>query len=81
VSTSGYVRSAEKTGMFDGIYLGHRDEKELVYAGKLERGFSEGDKRAILKRLLPLRVRSKPVASKRKSFPKAPWVKPTATAR
>jgi bifunctional non-homologous end joining protein LigD len=38
--------------------------------------FSEDDKRAMLKRLAPLQIRKQPMAAKRKSFPKARWVKP-----
>jgi len=31
---------AEKRGKFDGIYLGKKEGRSLVYAGKLERGFT-----------------------------------------
>jgi bifunctional non-homologous end joining protein LigD len=48
----------------------------LVYAGKLERGFSEDDKRNTLKRLAPLQIRKQPMKATRKSFPKGRWVKP-----
>jgi bifunctional non-homologous end joining protein LigD len=61
---------------FDGLYLGRKEGDDLVYAGKLERGFSEDDKREIVKRLTPLRVRKQPITAVRKSFPKAKWVKP-----
>jgi len=47
-----------------------------VYAGKLERGFSEQDKREMLQRLAPLKIRAQPVAANRKRFPKAQWVQP-----
>lgn len=37
---------AEREGKrFDGLYLARQQGDELVYAGKLERGFSEEDKR------------------------------------
>jgi bifunctional non-homologous end joining protein LigD len=49
---------------------------ERVYAGKLERCFSEADKRNMLKRLAPLRIRKQPMNAARRSFPKARWVKP-----
>ena len=39
-------------------------------------GFSEEDKREIVKPLTPLRVRKQPMAAARESFPKARWVKP-----
>src|ERR1700683_4707375 len=45
--TFAVVGWAEKNRKFDGIYLGRSRKGELVYAGKLERGFSEEDKRGI----------------------------------
>jgi bifunctional non-homologous end joining protein LigD len=39
-------------------------------------GFSEDDKRAMLKRLAPLQVGKQPMNAARKSFRKARWVKP-----
>ena len=35
---------AQKQGKFDGLYLGRRERGQLVYAGKLERGFNEMEK-------------------------------------
>ncbi len=67
---------AERKGKFDGIYLGRKEKGELVYAGKLERGFSEDDKRLMLKRLTGLRIGKRPMSTARKTFPKARWVKP-----
>ncbi len=68
---------AERDGKrFDGLYLGRKVGDELVYAGKLERGFSANEKREIVKRLTPLRIRKQPVTAARKTFPKARWVKP-----
>jgi bifunctional non-homologous end joining protein LigD len=68
---------AERDGRrFDGLYLGLKQGDKLVYAGKLERGFSEEEKREMLKRLMPLRVRKQPITAARKKFPKAKWVKP-----
>jgi bifunctional non-homologous end joining protein LigD len=67
---------AGREGKMEGLYLGRKQDNELVYAGKLERGFSEEDKREIVKRLTPLRVRKQPMTASRKSFPKARWVKP-----
>jgi bifunctional non-homologous end joining protein LigD len=66
---------AEKQDKFDGVYLGRNEEGELVYAGKLERGFSEADKKNLLARLEPLRIKKAPIALPR-SFPKARWVRP-----
>jgi bifunctional non-homologous end joining protein LigD len=66
---------AEKQGRFDGLYLSRNEEGELVYAGKLERGFSEDDKKYLLARLGPLRTKKQPFAAPRR-FPKAQWVRP-----
>jgi bifunctional non-homologous end joining protein LigD len=66
---------AEKQGKFDGVYLGRNEEGELVYAGKLERDFSEDDKKNLPARLEPLRIKKAPIALPR-SFPKARWVRP-----
>jgi len=66
---------AEKNGKFDGLYLGRNEEGERVYAGKLERGMTEDDKRRLLEQLWPLRTRTRPIAAPRR-FPKARWVTP-----
>jgi bifunctional non-homologous end joining protein LigD len=66
---------AEKNGKFDGIYLARNDEGELAYAGKLESGFDEMDKKRLLARLEPLRTKKPPFTAPRK-FPKARWVEP-----
>jgi bifunctional non-homologous end joining protein LigD len=74
--TFAVVGWAEKNKKFDGIYLGRAQDGELVYAGKLERGISSDDKRTLLTRLTPLRVRARPMRAARRKFPKARWVKP-----
>jgi bifunctional non-homologous end joining protein LigD len=66
---------AEKNGKFDGVYLARNDEGEVVYGGKLERGFDEADTRRLLALLEPLRTKQPPFAAPRR-FPKARWVKP-----
>jgi ATP-dependent DNA ligase len=58
-----------------GVYLGRSEDGQLVYAGKLETGFSEEDKRNLLVRLKPLVTKKQPIEAPR-SFPKARWVKP-----
>jgi bifunctional non-homologous end joining protein LigD len=73
--TLAVVGWAEKNGKFDGVYLGRNDEGELAYGGKVEQGFSEEDKKNLLTRLQPLRVKKQPIAAPR-SFPKARWVRP-----
>jgi bifunctional non-homologous end joining protein LigD len=73
--TFAVVGWAEKNGKFDGIYLGRNDEGELAYGGKVERGFSEDDKKNLLARLQRLTIKKPPIAAPR-SFPKARWVRP-----
>jgi bifunctional non-homologous end joining protein LigD len=74
--TFAVVGWAEKRGRFDGLYLGRVEDGEIVYAGKLERGFSTEDQTAMVKLLKPLRIRKQPMTASRKAFPKARWVKP-----
>jgi bifunctional non-homologous end joining protein LigD len=66
---------AEKRGEFDGLYLGRKERDRLVYAGKLERGFTDDDKDRILAQLERLKSKQAPIEAPRK-FPKANWVKP-----
>lgn len=67
---------AEKSKKFDGIYLAKKTGRELRYAGKLERGFSDAAEKEILARLRPLAVTKQPMKASRARFPKAKWVKP-----
>jgi ATP dependent DNA ligase C terminal region len=48
---------------------------ELIYAGKLEAGFSDDEKKRLLARLQELRTRKQPITASR-SFAKARWVRP-----
>jgi bifunctional non-homologous end joining protein LigD len=66
---------AQKGGQFDGVYLGKREGRRLVYAGKLERGFTDEDKRRILALHDGLKSKRAPIEAPRK-FPKARWMKP-----
>ncbi|MEN3377474.1 MAG: bifunctional non-ous end joining protein LigD [Hyphomicrobiales bacterium] len=66
---------AQKAGKFDGLYLGRKERSKLVYAGKLERGFTDADKKRILEQLERLKTKKRPIDAPRK-FPKATWVKP-----
>src|SRR4051812_25404528 len=66
---------AEKNGRFEGLYLGREERRKLVYAGKLERGFTDADKSRILEQLKGLKTRTQPIAATRE-FPKARWVRP-----
>lgn len=66
---------AQRAGKFDGLYLGRQEAGRLVYAGKLERGFSEMDKMRILVALEKLKTKQQPITASRR-FPKAQWVTP-----
>ena len=62
-------------GKFDGIYLGRREGKQLLYAGKVENGFDDADEeklRAVAERL---KTRTQPL-TKKVHKPKAVWLKP-----
>ncbi len=66
---------AQKGSKFDGFYLGQARKGKLVYAGKIEGGWTEEQKDELLARLEPLRIRQQPLAQKIDK-PKARWVKP-----
>src|SRR4051794_26681837 len=68
---------AYKAGKFDGVYLGRREDGGLVYAGKVERGFSEDQKREIANLAKRLKSRSATLKVKK---PKALWLKPEVLA-
>lgn len=51
----------------DGIFLGRRKGKELVYAGKVDHGFDKTSAAALRKRLTPLIRKTQPYAKKRPS--------------
>ena len=67
---------AEKRKKFDGIYLAKKQGLDLVYAGKLERGFDAAGEKAMLAKLRPLVTGKQPMKASRARFPKARWVKP-----
>ena len=69
------VGIASKGKKFDGIYLARRDGDELLYAGKVERGFTEASANDLKKRLAPFKTRMQPLTRKVKT-PKAIWYKP-----
>ncbi len=66
---------ARNRGKFEGVYLGRREGGKLVYAGKLERGFGEDDKKRILELFARLKSKTAPFKEPR-AFPKAQWMKP-----
>jgi bifunctional non-homologous end joining protein LigD len=66
---------ATNNSKFDGVYLARKDGDELLYAGKVERGFSEAQVKDLKARLEPYRVKTQPLTPKVKK-PKAAWFKP-----
>jgi bifunctional non-homologous end joining protein LigD len=55
---------ALKVNKFDGIYLGRRKGKDLVYAGKVDHGFEPSSTAELQKRLKPLIRKTQPYAKK-----------------
>ena len=60
----------------DGPYLGRKERSKLVYAGKLERGFTESDKKHLVDQLQRLKAKKKPIEASREFGKKTHWVKP-----
>jgi ATP-dependent DNA ligase len=54
-------------GKFDGIYLGRRENGELVYAGKVENGFNTSVEKSLRKRAEKLKTNIQPLTRKIKS--------------
>jgi bifunctional non-homologous end joining protein LigD len=69
------VGIANKGKKFDGVYLARRDGDELLYAGKVERGFTDALEKDLKKRLEPFKTPTQPLTRKVKK-PKATWFKP-----
>jgi bifunctional non-homologous end joining protein LigD len=63
---------------WDGIYVGRRKGKDLVYAGKVDHGFDRTSAAALRKRLTPLIRKTQPYA--KKIAHKAIWVEPELLA-
>ena len=63
---------------WDGIYLGRRKGKDLVYAGKVDHGFDKTSVAALRKRLKPLIRKTQPYA--RKIAHRGIWVEPSLLA-
>ena len=63
---------------FDGIYLGRRKGKDLVYAGKVDHGFDKASAKDLKARLKPLIRRTQPY-SKRIAH-RGGWVEPKLMA-
>jgi bifunctional non-homologous end joining protein LigD len=68
----GWVLKGRK---FDGFYLGEEHSGELVYAGKIEGGWTEKQKDELLQEVQALETDRSPLV-RRVEKPKARWVKP-----
>lgn len=66
---------AEKRGKFEGLYLARRDGDELLYAGKVEHGFSDKQVKQLTTWLEPFGTRTQPLTTRVRK-PKASWFKP-----
>jgi bifunctional non-homologous end joining protein LigD len=64
---------------FNGLYLARRRNDVLVYAGKVEDGFTDEAVSHLRARLDPLVTRRQPVSTARK--PNAKWLEPTVKVR
>jgi bifunctional non-homologous end joining protein LigD len=69
------VGLASHRGKFDGVYLARKDADAFVYAGKVERGFSERQVKELKERLKGLKTKRQPLTP-RVEKPKATWFKP-----
>jgi bifunctional non-homologous end joining protein LigD len=65
-------------GKWDGIYLGRRKGKDLVYAGKVDNGFDKTSAADLQKRLKPLIRKTQPYA--KRIAHKGIWVEPKLLA-
>jgi bifunctional non-homologous end joining protein LigD len=63
---------------WDGIYLGRRKGKDLVYAGKVDHGFDTASANDLRARLKPLIRKTQPYA--KKIAPRGVWVEPSLMA-
>jgi bifunctional non-homologous end joining protein LigD len=70
------VGVATKGKKFDGVYLGREEKGKLVYAGKVEHGFSDTSAKDLQKRLKPF-ITGKQAFAKKISKPKATWYEPS----
>ena len=69
---------AMKANRFDRIYIGRRRGDELIYAGKVDHGFTPDDGIELQDRLKPLIRKSQPY--KKRIAHKDVWVEPTVLA-
>ena len=67
-----------KQNKFDGIYVGRRKGKDLVYAGKVDHGFDKSSTAELQARLQPLIRKTQPYA--KKIAHRGVWVEPSLLA-
>ena len=75
LAISGFALDGRK---WDGIYLGRRKGKELVYAGKVDHGFDSASAKDLQARLKPLIRETQPYA--KKIADRGIWVEPLLMA-
>jgi bifunctional non-homologous end joining protein LigD len=75
LAIAGFALDGKK---WDGIYLGRRKGKELIYAGKVDHGFDSGSAKDLQARLKPLIRETQPYA--KKIAHRGIWVEPSLLA-
>ena len=73
------VGYALKENRFDGLFVGRQNGDQLIYAGKVDLGFTPGTVTDVRKRLAPLVQKTQAFSQKIKK-PRAVWVKPSLAA-
>jgi bifunctional non-homologous end joining protein LigD len=73
------VGYAMKDSRFDGLYVGRQAGEQLIYAGKVDLGFTPGTVTDVRKRLAPLVQKTQAFSQKIKK-PRAVWVRPSLLA-
>jgi bifunctional non-homologous end joining protein LigD len=68
-----------KGNRFDGLYVGRQTGDDLIYAGKIDLGFTPSNVADVRKRLAPLIQKSQAFSQKIKKA-NAVWVKPSLAA-
>ena len=75
LAIAGFALDGKK---WEGIYLGRRKGKELIYAGKVDQGFDTASAKDLQARLKPLIRETQPYA--RKIAHRGIWVEPSLLA-
>jgi bifunctional non-homologous end joining protein LigD len=75
LAIAGFALDGKK---WDGIYLGRREGKELIYAGKVDHGFDAASAKDLQARLMPLIRKRQPYS--KKTAHRGIWVEPELLA-